>query len=154
MDFELTPEIETYRKRVRAFVDAHVLPLEADRANFDEHESLTMEALARLRNQAKSEGLWALQISKARGGGELSIVGMAACYEEMGRSLHGPAAFNSQAPDDGNMMLLEKVATDAQKDKWLQPIVDGRVWSAFAMTEPAPGSGSDQIGRASCRERV
>jgi acyl-CoA dehydrogenase len=146
MDFELPPEIHAYRRRLRAFVDEHVLPLESDPGNFDEHESLRRSVLNPLRVKAQSEGLWALQISKARGGGELPIVGMAACYEEMGRSLHAPAVFNSHAPDDGNMMLLEKVATEAQKDKWLQPIVDGRVWSAFAMTEPAPGSGSDPGG--------
>src|SRR3546814_11066952 len=94
---------------------------------------------------------------------------MAPCYEEMNRSIFGPVVFNSAAPDDGNMMVLEKVATPAQKERWLQPIVDGAVRSSFAMTEPAPGSGSDpsmmitraerqgdhwEIGRASCGERV
>jgi acyl-CoA dehydrogenase len=68
---------------------------------------------------------------------------MAVCYEEMGRSIFGPAGFNCAAPDDGNMILLEKVATEEQKARWLQPIVDGKIRSAFAMTEPAPGSGSD-----------
>ncbi|HLU02428.1 MAG TPA: acyl-CoA dehydrogenase, partial [Advenella sp.] len=57
--------------------------------------------------------------------------------------LFGPVVFNSAAPDDGNMMVLEKVATEAQKTRWLQPIVDGAVRSSFVMTEPAPGSGSD-----------
>src|SRR3546814_1980222 len=80
---------------------------------------------------------------KSRGGQGLDVAGMAACYEEMGRSIFGPVAFNCAAPDDGNMMLLAKVATDAQKERWLQPIVDGKVRSAFAMTEPAPGAGSD-----------
>jgi acyl-CoA dehydrogenase len=71
------------------------------------------------------------------------VVGMAACYEEMGRSIFGPVVFNCAAPDDGNMLLLEKVATEAQKARWLQPIVEGRVRSAFVMTEPMPGAGSD-----------
>ena len=146
MDFGLPPEIEAYRSRLRIFVDEHVLPLESDTANFDEHESIVTEVLEPLRERAKSEGLWALQISKARGGCGLSVVGMAACYEEMGRSLYGPVVFNCHAPDDGNMMLLEKVATEAQKEQWLQPIIDGNAWSAFAMTEPSPGSGSDPGG--------
>jgi len=146
MNFDLPPELDAYRKRLRAFVDEHVLPLEAVPTNFDAHESLRRDALDPLRERAKAEGLWALQISKERGGGGLPVVGMAACYEEMGRSLHAPAVFNSHAPDDGTMMLLEKTATERQKDKWLQPIVDGKVWSAFAMTEPAPGSGSDPGG--------
>src|SRR3546814_12531907 len=80
---------------------------------------------------------------KARGGQGLDVAGMAACYEEMGRSIFGPVVFNCAAPDDGNMMLLEKVATEAQKARWLQPIVDGQLRSAFAMTEPAPGAGAD-----------
>jgi len=146
MNFDLPPEIDAYRKQLRAFVDQHVLPLEAVPANFDEHESLRRDVLEPLRERAKADGLWALQISKARGGVGLPVVGMAACYEEMGRSLHAPAVFNSHAPDDGTMMLLEKTATEQQKDKWLQPIIDGKVWSAFAMTEPAPGSGSDPGG--------
>ena len=84
MDFGLPPEIEAYRSRLRIFVDEHVLPLESDTANLDEHESIVTEVLEPLRERAKSEGLWALQISKARGGCGVSVVGMAACYEEMG----------------------------------------------------------------------
>jgi acyl-CoA dehydrogenase len=68
---------------------------------------------------------------------------MAVCYEAMNRSIFGPLIFNSAAPDDGNMMLLEAVATDAQKERWLKPIVEGHVRSSFAMTEPMPGGGSD-----------
>jgi acyl-CoA dehydrogenase len=68
---------------------------------------------------------------------------MAVCYEAMNRSIFGPVVFNSAAPDDGNMMLLEAVATPDQKARWLAPVVDGRVRSAFAMTEPHPGGGSD-----------
>jgi acyl-CoA dehydrogenase len=61
----------------------------------------------------------------------------------MNRSIFGPMIFNSVSPDDGNMMLLEAVATPAQKERWLKPIVDGTVRGAFAMTEPHPGGGSD-----------
>jgi acyl-CoA dehydrogenase len=68
---------------------------------------------------------------------------MAACYEAMNRSIFGPVVFNSAAPDDGNMMVLEAIGTPAQKERWLQPIVRGEVRSAFAMTEPHPGGGSD-----------
>ena len=80
---------------------------------------------------------------KELGGQGLSAVGMAACYEEMGRSIFGPVVFNCAAPDDGNMILLDKVATEAQKKRWLQPIIEGEVRSAFVMTEPMPGAGSD-----------
>jgi len=146
MDFSLSPEIESYRQRVRAFVDSHVMPLEADRANYDEHDNIRKDVLDQVRAKARAEGLWAFQMPKSRGGQEVGVVGMAALYEEMNRSIFGPAVFNSAAPDDGNMILLEKVGTEAQKDKWLQPIIDGKVRSAFVMTEPAPGSGSDPAG--------
>ncbi len=59
----------------------------------------------------------------------------------MNRSILGPMVFNSAAPDDGNMIVLERVGTEEQKGRWLQPIVDGAVRSAFAMTEP-DGCGS------------
>ncbi|WP_439596089.1 acyl-CoA dehydrogenase family protein [Falsiroseomonas sp.] len=142
MDFALPPEIDAIRMRVRDFVDTKLIPLEADRANYDEHENIHPDVLRRMRAEAKAAGLWALQMPKHRGGGGLSVVGMAACYEEMNRSIFGPVVFNSAAPDDGNMIVLEKVATEAQKARWLQPIVDGDVQSSFAMTEP-DGCGSD-----------
>jgi acyl-CoA dehydrogenase len=142
MDFSLSPEIEDVRRRVRRFVEERLIPLESDRASYDEHENIAPDLLRRLRAEAKAEGLWALQMPKSRGGGGLPVVGMATCYEEMNRSIFGPVVFNSAAPDDGNMIVLEKVATEAQKARWLQPIVDGAVQSAFAMTEP-DGCGSD-----------
>jgi acyl-CoA dehydrogenase len=143
MDFSLDPVAEDYRRRIRDFVERHVIPLEADPNAYDDHENIRDEVLFPLRDKAKAASLWALQMPKARGGQGLSTVARAACYEEMGRSIFGAVTFNCAAPDDGNMMLLEKVATPAQKEKWLQPIVDGKVRSAFIMTEPAPGAGSD-----------
>lgn len=143
MDFALSPEIDAARRKVRAFVREHILPVEADPAARDGHENISEAALAGLRDKVRAAGLWAPQMPRARGGMGLPVVGMAALYEEMNHSIFGPACFNACAPDDGNMMVLEKVATEAQKERWLQPIVDGKVRSAFAMTEPAPGSGSD-----------
>src|SRR5207344_2090839 len=143
IDFTLPPEIEDLRLRVRAFIDEHVLPLESDKENFSEHENIPLERLAPVREKAKAAGLWAPQSPKEFGGMALPIVGWAAMYEEAARSLFGPLAFNCMAPDDGNMNLLAKVGTPAQKEKWLRPIVEGKVKSSFAMTEPAPGGGSD-----------
>ena len=119
------------------------MPLEIDPANADEHENISDDVLQVVRAKVKAAGLWALQMPVERGGRGLSVVGMAACYEEMGRSIYGPVCFNAAAPDDGNMIVLNKVATEAQKDRWLQPIIDGDVRSSFIMTEPMPGSGSD-----------
>lgn len=153
MEFTLPAPIDDVRRRVREFVDERLIPLEADRVNYDEHENVREDVLARMRGEARAAGLWALQMPKSRGGGGLPFVGMAACYEEMNRSIFGPAAFNSAAPDDGNMMVLERVGTDAQKTRWLQPIVEGRVRSSFVMTEPHPGGGSDPAMIATTAEK-
>jgi acyl-CoA dehydrogenase len=143
MDFSLPPDVADLAKRIRAFVDARLIPLESDPATCDAHENIREPLLLELRALARREGLWALQMPKERGGGGLSCVGMAACYEEMNRSLFGPVVMNSAAPDDGNMIVLNKVATPEQKTRWLQPIIDGKARSAIVMTEPHPGSGSD-----------
>ncbi len=143
MDFALSAEIEDLRRRIRAFVASEILPLEADPEAYDDHENIRLDLLDELRAKARAQGLWALQMPKERGGQGLPVAGMAACYEEMGRSIFGPVVFNSAAPDDGNMIALEKIGSDEQKARWLQPIVDGEVRSAFVMTEPAPGAGSD-----------
>jgi len=143
MDFTLSPEIEDIRLRVRAFVEEHVLPLEADPQNFTEHENIPEARLAPVREKAKAAGLWAPQAPKEYGGMGLPIVAWAAIYEEAARSIFGPLAIHCMAPDDGNIGLLMRAGTPAQKEKWLRPLVEGKVRSAFAMTEPHPGSGSD-----------
>ena len=143
MDFSLPEEVENYRNKIRKFVQENILPLENDQSNFDEHEMISEKALKILRQKAKQEGLWALQMPTEVGGGGRNNVGMAACYEEMARSPFGPVVFNSAAPDDGNMMVLDKILADHLKSEWLQPIIDGNVRSSIAMTEPMPGAGSD-----------
>ncbi|MCH7551011.1 MAG: acyl-CoA dehydrogenase family protein [Proteobacteria bacterium] len=146
MDFTLSPQTEDIRKRIRAFVEDHLLALEADPGSFDEHENINLDLLGKMREKARSDGLWALAMPTERGGRGLDTVAMAACYEEMNRSIFGPVVFNAAAPDDGNMIVLNKVGTEAQKDKWLQPIIDGTVRSSIVITEPHPGAGSDPAG--------
>lgn len=153
MDFNLPEHGEQLRRKIRRFVDEVLIPLEAKSSSYDEHENIAEPLLEELRSQARSEGLWALQMPVERGGQGCSVVEMAACYEEMNRSIFGPVVFNCAAPDDGNMMVLEKVATPEQKERWLQPIVDGTVRSSFVMTEPAPGAGSDPSMMRTTAER-
>ncbi|WP_293859718.1 acyl-CoA dehydrogenase family protein [uncultured Alsobacter sp.] len=143
MDFTLPARIEDIRARIATFVDREILPVEADRSTWDAHCNIASGPLAALRAKAKGEGLWCLQLKPETGGLGVDKIGMAACYEAMNRSIFGPVCFNSAAPDDGNMMVLEKTGTPAQQERWLQPIVRGEVRSAFAMTEPHPGGGSD-----------
>lgn len=143
MDFTISPRVADFRDRIAGFVETHLLPLEGDPAAWDAHENIAPGPLARMRDKARAEGLWCLQLSPETGGAGLDKVGMAVCYEAMNRSVFGPVVFNSAAPDDGNMMVLEALGTAAQKARWLAPIVNGEVRSAFAMTEPHPGGGSD-----------
>src|ERR1700735_5658468 len=137
MDFTLSPEIEDLRVRPRAFVDEHVLPLEADGHNFSDHENIPRDRLEPVREKAKKAGLWAPQSPKEYGGMDLPMVAWAVMYEEAARSLFGPLALNCMAPDDGNMTVLKKLGTPAQKEKWLKPIVEGNVGSSVAMPGPA-----------------
>lgn len=143
MDFEISAVIEGFRRRIERFVEENVMPLESDPGAYDAHGNIELAVLEKLRDKARAEGLWCLQIAKENGGQGLGKVGLAVCYEEMNRSIFGPVAFNSAAPDDGNMMVLERAGTPEQKRRWLAPIVRGEIRSAFAMTEPHPGSGSD-----------
>jgi acyl-CoA dehydrogenase len=143
MDFTPSPEIADLERRIRDFVAAEILPLESDPASFDDHENIALPLLDRVRGKVKAAGLWAPQMPCEMGGLGLNVAGMAACYEAMCRSIFGPAAFNCAAPDDGNMILLAKIASAQQKQRWLAPVVEGRLRSAFAMTEPMPGAGSD-----------
>jgi acyl-CoA dehydrogenase len=143
MDFTIPSAVEDYRARIAAFVERELIPLEADPHAYDPHENIRIDLLNDLRSKARAEGLWCLQLKAETGGAGLGKVGMAVCYEAMNRSIFGPVVFNSAAPDDGNMMLLEAIGTDRQKQRWLKPIVSGEVRSAFAMTEPHPGGGSD-----------
>ena len=144
MDFSLSPEIEDIRRRTAAFVASEILPLEADPANYDDGENIRLDLLETVRLKAKAAGLWSPQASRARGGMGLTMVGQAAMYEAANRSIFGPVCFNCAAPDDGNIRVLEKLlATDALKDRWLQPLIDGRKRGSIVMTEPHPGGGSD-----------
>lgn len=143
MDFQIPASVDSFRRRIADFVASEVLPLEADRSVYDQYGNIALPVLGRLRQMARAEGLWCPQLRTQLGGGGLSKVGMAVCYEEMNRSIFGPAVFNCAAPDDGNMMILDALGTEAQQEKWLLPIIAGDVRSSFAMTEPHPGGGSD-----------
>lgn len=154
MDFTLDAETEALRAKLRRFVAETLLPLESDPTIWGEGENIAAAPLLRLRAQAKAAGFWAPQTPKALGGMGLSRVAMAALYEEAGRCRFGPAVINCAAPDDGNMMLLAKVGTPAQQSRWLAPIVAGEVRSAFAMTEPHPGGGSDPSMMTTRAERM
>ena len=143
MDFTLPEHIETLRLKTRDFVNQKIIPLESDIASYDKHENINEDLLNQIRLDVKAAGLWSPQMPTSRSGLGLGPIGMSALYEEMNRSIFGPVCFNCAAPDDGNMYILNKIGTEEQKVKWLDPIINGDVRSSLAMTEPAPGGGSD-----------
>src|SRR5262245_41571727 len=140
MDFNLSNEVEELRLRVRAFVREEVLPVEPAEA---EEEGLPPDTLAGLREKARRAGLFAPQLPRDLGGLGLDTVGLCVVFEEAGYSPLGALALHCAAPDEGNMHLLLRAATAAQRDRYLAPLARGEVRSCFAMTEPAPGAGSD-----------
>ena len=141
MDFTLTAEHADLQSRVRRFIAEEVIPLEADprQGAHGPHDSLREALLAR----ARQAGLLSPHVAHEYGGLGLSHAGRAVAFEEAGYSMLGPVALNVFAPDEGNMHLLEAVATAEQKEQWLRPLAEGRIRSCFCMTEPAPGAGSD-----------
>ncbi|MCC6612139.1 MAG: acyl-CoA dehydrogenase family protein [Anaerolineae bacterium] len=141
MDFSIPPHVQDIVRRVRHFVDAEVIPVEASMRQSG--EQLTDEPLHDLRQKAKAARLWAPQLPTDLGGLGLSLSEIVPVFETAGRSLLGPVALNCAAPDEGNMHLLHLYANDQQRDTYLKPLAHGDIRSAFAMTEPAPGAGSD-----------
>jgi acyl-CoA dehydrogenase len=141
MDLSISPKLEELRGRTQKFIREQIIPLERDPRQ-DKHgpsEELRKELI----ELARQAGLLTPHASIAMGGLCLSHVEKALVFEEAGYSCLGPTAMNIHAPDEGNIHLLEEVATPEQKERWLRPMVAGRTRSCFAMTEPAPGAGSD-----------
>ncbi len=132
--------IDAILPRIRAIVEQVALPLEVDLLRGGGFRSL-LPRLAEGRARVREEGLWAPQLGTAWGGMGLSLTEHARVGEELGRTPIGRYLFNAQAPDAGNMEILAQWGTDAQKERWLRPVAEGRARSCFSMTEPdAPGS--------------
>ena len=155
MNFDYTPRVAELRDTVAAFLDEHVYPEEA---NYDtyirEAESrwTVPPIMEELKERAKAAGLWNLFLPESDYGAGLSNLEYAPLAELMGRSHIASEVFNCSAPDTGNMEVLVRYGTDAQKDEWLEPLLEGRIRSAFAMTEPDVAS-SDATNIASTIER-
>lgn len=128
-------------ERVLRFVRETVIPYEKDPRNHGHGPS--EDLVHELRTQAREAGLMAPHLPAEFGGHGLSHVQTAAVFRAAGYSPLGPVALNIMAPDEGNMHLLERVATPAQKERFLRPLAAGEMRSAFLMTEPDGGAGSD-----------
>src|ERR1700710_1753786 len=141
MDFEPTAEVAALRERVLDFMDAEIYP--AERALT---EALDEEVgpgvpypanLAAVRDKARSDGLWNLFMPDERFGPGLKNWEYGLLCEEMGRSpMAAPMAFNCSAPDTGNMEILAEHGSAELRERWLEPLLEGRIRSCFSMTEP------------------
>jgi alkylation response protein AidB-like acyl-CoA dehydrogenase len=141
IDFQVAPELQQLQARIRTFIANDVIPFESDPRRT--RHGPTEELRRALIEKARSAGLLAPHVAREYGGLALGHVGRAIAFEEAGYSPLGPLALNVSAPDEGNMHLLEAVATPAQKERWLRPLAAGTIRSCFCMTEPPPGAGSD-----------
>jgi acyl-CoA dehydrogenase len=148
MDFSLSSRCIEWRDRITEFVAEVVIPREQAAFANGVDDDLRCE----LQAAAREAMVWAPQASAELGGGGFSLPEAAVLLEEAGTSLLGPLAMNCHAPDEGNIHMLDVIATPAQKEKFLRPLVSGEVRSCFAMTEPPPGAGSDPSAlRTVCR---
>ena len=153
MDFDLTERQAYFRDRVRAFIDEHVRPRQADYhkeiASGDRWQPLQL--IEDLKPVAREAGLWNLFMPPGGAlahvdetfefeGEQLTNLEYAICAEEMGRILWSSEVFNCSAPDTGNMEVLHRYGTRAQKEAWLAPLMRGEIRSAFLMTEPGVAS--------------
>jgi acyl-CoA dehydrogenase len=142
MDFAYSPKVIDLQKRLTTFMEAHIYP--AERVFHDEVEAnrragnpwVATNIMEELKRKAKAEGLWNLFLPESDRGAGLTNLEYAPLCEIMGRAWIAPEAFNCNAPDTGNMEVLERYATEEQKQKWLVPLLAGEIRSAFAMTEP------------------
>jgi len=141
MDFNLPTDLAALKDKVDSFVREQIIPFEKD-PRWDAHgpgDDLRRE----LNAKAREADLLAIHSPKAYGGRGLSHFEKAIVFEAAGYSMLGPVALHCHAPDEGNIHLLNEVATDAQKERFLKPLASGEVRSCFAMTEPHPGAGAD-----------
>jgi acyl-CoA dehydrogenase len=146
-DFTPSPQVDSLRERIRAFLDEHVYPVEREAMQALDAEVAPgvpyPEILVEIRERARAEGLWNLFLPDEQYGPGLTNWEYGLLCEEMGRSpMIAPMAFNCSAPDTGNTEILAEHGSEAQKAQWLQPLLDGEIRSCFSMTEPEV-SGSD-----------
>jgi len=143
MDFTYSQKVEDYRARLGAFMDEVVYPNE--RTFYEQHAAGTDHwavppVMEEMKDKARATGLWNLFMPGEEHGAGLSNLEYAPLCEIMGRSPIAPEVFNCSAPDTGNMEVLARYGSADQKARWLTPLLEGRIRSAFAMTEPAVAS--------------
>lgn len=144
VDFSYSNKVIELQEKLSHFMKEHVYPNEKvydDQLNIQETRwSSVPPIMEELKKKAKQEGLWNLFLPHSENGAGLSNLEYAPLCEMMGRSLIGPEVFNCNAPDTGNMEVLDRYGTEEQKKKWLKPLLAGEIRSCFSMTEPGVAS--------------
>lgn len=147
-DFSTEPEFEQKLEWMRGFVRDEIIPLEL----LDLDADAFARATAPLKEEVKGRGLWAAHLPPELGGKGFGQVKLGLMHEILGRCAYAPAIFGNNAPDSGNAELLALGANEEQKRRWMQPLLDGELRSAFSMTEP--GAGADPTLLTTRAERV
>ncbi|WP_137227163.1 acyl-CoA dehydrogenase family protein [Shewanella sp. MEBiC00475] len=143
MNFEYSEKVQALIKRVTDFMDLHVFPVEEEMHRQVELDPWsTPPLIEELKAKAKAEGLWNLFLPVAYGKYSAGLTNLeyAPLAEIMGKVMWASEVFNCAAPDTGNMEVLAKYGNEAQKKQWLEPLLEGKIRSAFAMTEPEVAS--------------
>ena len=143
MDFDFSPKVQDLRKQVSQFMEDHVYPNEQtfeDQLNSGPDRWQIPPIIEELKERAKSAGLWNLFLPESEHGYGLTNLEYAPLSEIMGRVHWGSEVFNCSAPDTGNMEVISRYGTPEQQKEWLEPLLEGKIRSCFAMTEPAVAS--------------
>src|SRR5690606_4061973 len=143
MDFEFSERTKELKARVEDFMDRYVYPNEGtyyEQLDSGDTRWKPVPILEELKAKAKEQGLWNLFLPESELGAGLTNLEYAPLCEVMGRVSWAPEVFNCSAPDTGNMEVLTRYGTPEQKKQWLEPLLNGEIRSAFAMTEPKVAS--------------
>ncbi len=156
VNFSYSEKVINLQKRIESFMEEYIYPNEhlyEEQLNQQETRwSKVPPIIEDLKQKARAEGLWNLFLPSSEYGAGLSNVEYAPLCEIMGRSLIAPEVFNCNAPDTGNMEVLERYGTEQQKQEWLVPLLEGKIRSCFSMTEPDVAS-SDATNISTSIER-